>query len=142
MDNLARISHCEINPVMTSKADLEEAIAKFYGGSTGDVMLRKAIGDSYGMPDDAGPAQTEENLDLDRLKQAAEEAPVIRLVDLIVRQAIKERASDIHIEPFKDKINLRYRIDGTLCDISPPARHLHAAIVSRIKILCKLDIAQ
>ncbi len=142
MDNLSRISHCEINPVMTTKQDLEEAIERFYGGE--DALLRKAIGDSYEAPEDDGmpAAAGEEVLDLDRLKQAAEEAPVIRLVDLIIRQAIKDRASDIHIEPFKDKISLRYRIDGVLCDIPPPAKHLHAAIVSRIKILCKMDIAQ
>ncbi len=139
IDNLSRMSHCEINPVVTTRADLEPAIERFYGG---DSMLRTAITESYeiGLPEEA--ERTDENLDLDRLKQAAEEAPVIRLVDLIIRQAIKERASDIHIEPFKNKINLRYRIDGVLCEISPPPKHLHAAIVSRIKILCKMDIAE
>ena len=142
MDNLTRITHCEINPVMTNKNDLEEAIEQFYSGD--DTMLRKAIGESYEqLTDPDAPSEAaEENLDLDRLKQAAEEAPVIRLVDLIIRQAIKDRASDIHIEPFKDTLSLRYRIDGVLCEIAPPARHLHAAIVSRIKILCKMDIAQ
>jgi type IV pilus assembly protein PilB len=141
MDNLSRITRCELNPVMTTKADLEQAIERFYGT---DSMLREAIGQSYEMDEPAGAVvvESEETLDLDRLKQAAEEAPTIRLVDLIIRQAIKERASDIHIEPYKDRIKLRYRIDGVLCDISPPARPLHPAIVSRIKILCKIDIAQ
>lgn len=63
-------------------------------------------------------------------------------MDLIIRQAIDEKASDIHIEPFKDKLEVRYRIDGSLYQIPPPARHLHMAIVSRIKILAKLDIAE
>jgi type IV pilus assembly protein PilB len=141
MDNLSRMSRCEINPVVTTKADLEQAIERFYGG---DTMLREAIGQSYEVPTEGAAIGEggEDTLDLDRLKQAAEDAPVIRLVDLILRQAIKERGSDIHIEPFKDRISLRYRIDGALCEISPPARHLHAAIVSRIKILCKLDIAE
>ncbi|PIQ83567.1 MAG: type II secretion system protein GspE [Candidatus Omnitrophica bacterium CG11_big_fil_rev_8_21_14_0_20_63_9] len=139
MDNLSRMTHCEINPIVTTRADLEQAIERFFGG---DTMLREAIGQSYKLEETSTPAEGEETLDLDRLKQAAEEAPVIRLVDLIIRQAIKERASDIHIEPFKDKISLRYRIDGVLVEISPPARSLHAAIISRIKILCKLDIAQ
>lgn len=140
MDNLSRISHCEINPVVTTKDDLDRAIDRFYGG---DTMLKEAIGQSYELGEgDGAVGETEETLDLDRLKQAAEDAPIIRLVDLIIRQAIKERASDIHIEPFRDRINLRYRIDGSLCEISPPARHLHPAIVSRIKILCKIDIAQ
>jgi len=140
MDNLNRMSRCEINHVVTTKGDLEQAIERFYGGN---AMLRRAIGESYQAPEVVEAASDEEEtLDLDRLKQAAEEAPVIRLVDLIIRQAIKERASDIHIEPFKSAIKLRYRIDGVLCEIPPPAKPLHLAIVSRIKILCKLDIAQ
>ncbi|MDD5565885.1 MAG: GspE/PulE family protein, partial [Candidatus Omnitrophica bacterium] len=84
----------------------------------------------------------EEELSLDKLIARAEEAPVVRLVDLIIHQAISERASDIHIEPFKEKISLRYRIDGRLYEIPPPARHLHLAIISRVKILSKLDIAE
>jgi general secretion pathway protein E len=79
---------------------------------------------------------------VDKLIEEAEEAPVIKLVDLIITQAIEQRGSDIHIEPFKDKISLRYRIDGALYHIPPPARNLHAAIVSRLKILAKLDIAE
>ncbi len=141
LDSLSRISHCEINPVVTLKSDIEEAIEQFYGS---DTLLKDAIGKSYDLPAEEEVLATDssELLDLDRLRQAAEEAPVIRLVDLIVRQAIKERASDIHIEPFREAISLRYRIDGVLREISPPARQFHAAIISRIKILCKLDIAQ
>ena len=66
----------------------------------------------------------------------------MKLVDLIIRQAIDERASDIHIEPFKNKLNLRYRIDGKLYEIPPPAKYLQLAIISRVKILAKLDIAE
>ncbi|MBI3321569.1 MAG: Flp pilus assembly complex ATPase component TadA [Candidatus Omnitrophica bacterium] len=140
LDNLSRISRCEIHPVVTTREDLEQAIERFYGG---DSMLREAIGHSYEMSEAEGAMlESEETLDLDRLKQAAEDAPIIRLVDLIIRQAIKERASDIHIEPFKDNLKLRYRIDGVLCEIAPPSKQLHAAIISRVKILCKLDIAQ
>ncbi len=150
-DNLKRMTRCEIQWIVTTKADLEKAIGRFYGGGEEEQLFRQAIGKSYEVAEKEKAAAAEENdgevvdeatLDLDRLKQAAEDAPIIRLVDLIVRQAIKERASDIHIEPFRDKINLRYRIDGALCEISPPARQMHDAIISRIKILCKLDIAQ
>jgi len=84
----------------------------------------------------------EEELSLDKLIARAEEAPVVKLVDLILRQAIDERASDIHVEPFKDTISLRYRIDGKLYEIPPPAKHLHLPIISRIKILGRLDIAE
>ncbi|MBI4341190.1 MAG: Flp pilus assembly complex ATPase component TadA [Candidatus Omnitrophica bacterium] len=139
-DNLRRMTHCDIDPLITTKADLELAIDRFYGS---DSMLKEAIGRSYDVVDtSAGAAEEIEALDLDRLREAADAAPVIRLVDLIIRQAIKDRASDIHVEPFRDGINLRYRIDGVLREISPPAKQYHAAIVSRIKILCKLDIAQ
>jgi len=142
IDNLRRLTGCEINPIITTRADLEQAIDVFYdkGG-----MLKAAVDRSYEMAeeeDTATAAGEEEGLSLDRLKQAAEEAPVIRLVDLVIRQAIKDRASDIHIEPFKDKITLRYRIDGVLYEIAPPAKSLHSAIISRIKILSKLDIAE
>ena len=141
MDNLSRMSRCDINPVVTTKADLDRAIERFYGA---DAMLQAAIGQSYdlALEEPGEPHAEDEELNLDRLRQAAEEAPVIRLVDLIIRQAIKERASDIHVEPFKDRIRLRYRIDGLLCEISPPAKQFHAPIVSRIKILSKMDIAE
>ena len=140
LDNLSRLTGCEVNPVVATKTDLEHAIDAFYGGGS---MLKEAIDKSYHIAEDALDRGAEEEiLSLDRLKQAAEEAPVIRLVDLVVREAIKQRASDIHIEPFKDTVKLRYRIDGVLQEIAPPAKALHAAIVSRIKILCKLDIAE
>lgn len=140
LDNVSRMTRCEIDPVVTTKTDLEQAIARFYGDGS---MLQEAIGESYELGEPSAAAlEVDESSDLDRLREAAEEAPVIRLVDLILRQAIKERASDIHVEPFRDRLGLRYRIDGVLCELSPPARHLHAAIVSRIKILCKLDIAE
>ncbi len=144
LDSLSRISRCEINSVVTTKADLDAAIERFYG-STDSSMLREAIGQSFGQGDSGvvgGVVEDEESLDLDRLKQAAEDAPTIRLVDLVIREAIKERASDIHIEPFKERIILRYRIDGALCNITAPAKPLHQALVSRVKILCKLDITQ
>jgi type IV pilus assembly protein PilB len=143
MENLERLTGCRLNPVLTTKSDLEQAIEAFYGK---DSMLKEAIDLSYDVVEESEPGgpQVEEGavLSLDRLKQAAEEAPVIRLVDLILRQAIKERASDIHVEPFAGQIGLRYRIDGVLQQIPPPSKQLHAAIVSRIKILSKLDIAE
>ena len=141
LDNLSRMTHCEINVVVTLRSDLDGAIDRFYGD---DTMFREAIGASYEIEEEAKAqkGQGEESLDIDYLKQAAEEGPVIRLVDLILLQAIKERASDIHLEPFKGGIKLRYRIDGVLCEVSPPAKSFHAPIVSRVKILCKMDIAQ
>jgi type IV pilus assembly protein PilB len=143
IDNLKRITGCDINPVVATKSDISKAIEEFYGRF---AMLKKAVEASYEVAGLDLTAEikemSDEELSLDKLIARAEEAPVVKLVDLIIRQAIDERASDIHIEPFKDKISLRYRIDGKLYEIPPPAKHLHMPIISRIKILSKLDIAE
>ena len=145
IDNLGRLTNCEVNPVIATKADITKAIEDFYGKS---AMLKQAVDDSYDVSvmqaaaAESGEETSDQELSLDKLVASAEEAPVVKLVDLIIRQAIDERASDIHIEPFKDKISLRYRIDGKLYEIPPPAKHLHSPIISRIKILSKLDIAE
>ena len=141
IDSLRKLTGNEINPVLATKSDIIKAIEEFYGGSS---MLQSAVESSY--ETNASVIQSREELgqelSLDKLIARAEEAPVIKLVDLIIRQAINERASDIHIEPFKDRISLRYRIDGKLYEIPPPAKHLHLPLVSRVKILAKLDIAE
>ncbi len=141
IDNLKKLTNCDINPIIATKTDIQKAIEEFYGKSR---MLEEAVEasydiDSYSVEKDAN---VEQELSLDKLIARAEEAPVVKLVDLIIRQAISERASDIHIEPFKDRISLRYRIDGKLYEIPPPAKHLHLPIISRVKILSKLDIAE
>jgi type II secretory ATPase GspE/PulE/Tfp pilus assembly ATPase PilB-like protein len=152
LDNLRRVTGCEINPVIATRTSINRAINKFYFGgekkSEGPSMLDQVVQSSYSSdglsnemiaPDRSGEGA---ELSLDKLIVKAGEAPVIKLVDLIIRQAIDERASDIHIEPFGDKIILRYRIDGKLHSLPPPAPHLILPIISRIKILAKLDIAE
>jgi type II secretory ATPase GspE/PulE/Tfp pilus assembly ATPase PilB-like protein len=106
--------------------------------------LRDAVESSYdiNITTQESSDDSVQELSLDKLIARAEEAPVVKMVDLIIRQAIEEGASDIHIEPFKEKTSLRYRIDGRLCEIPPPAKHLHLPIVSRVKILAKMDIAE
>ena len=153
LDNLKKITGCEINAVIATRTDISEAIERFYTEDKQTIevpkpTLQEAVESSYTLTS-GGPggtaidfASVETELGLDKLIAKAKEAPVIKLVDLIIRQAIDEKASDIHIEPYKEKINLRYRIDGALYEIPPPARHLHVPIVSRIKILAKLDIAE
>ncbi len=143
IDNLRKLTGCEINPVIATRSDIFKAVENFYGKSK---MFEEAVEASYvNIPSistfDEAEAVDQE-LSLDKLIARAEEAPVVKLVDLIIRQAIDERASDIHIEPFKERISLRYRIDGRLYEIPPPAKQLHLPIISRIKILSKLDIAE
>ncbi len=141
IDNIRKMSRCEVNLLIASRGDIMQVAEEFYGKLD---LLNEAVKDSYRLADSGMESEvsTDSSLSIDRLIASAEEAPVIKLVDLIVRQAIDERASDIHVETYRDKIRLRYRIDGKLYDIPPPARHLHLAIVSRIKILTKLDIAE
>ncbi len=139
VDNLRKITSCEINTVIATGQDINKAIESFYGKS---AMLREAVDASYETTSALIVEDASEELSLDKLIARAEEAPVIKLVDLFIRQAIDERASDIHIEPFRERISLRYRIDGKLYEIPPPAKHLHLPIISRIKILAKLDIAE
>ncbi|MBL7081988.1 MAG: Flp pilus assembly complex ATPase component TadA, partial [Candidatus Omnitrophica bacterium] len=144
MDNLKKLTGCLINPVIAIKSDIAKAIEDFYSRSN---LFRETVEATYeagGTLGLVGPgtANVEQELSLDKLIARAGEAPVVKLVDLIIRQAIDERASDIHLEPFRGKLSLRYRIDGSLYEIPPPASHLHLAITSRIKILCRLDIAE
>lgn len=141
IDNIKKMTGCEINLVVATKTDIENAIDSFYGKRD---LLKKAVKESYNINEALVEEVTpsEEELSIDKLIARAEEAPVIKLVDLILKQAIDERASDIHIEPFKDRISLRYRIDGVLHEIPPPAKHLHLPMISRIKIIAKLDIAE
>lgn len=152
IDNLKKMTGCDINLVIATRSDLLKAILEFYGNVTGTdnkvgggVLWGEAVERSRESSKEnivSSEERSEAELSLDKVIAKAEEAPVIKLVDLIIRQAIDERASDIHIEPFKEKIEVRYRIDGELYQIPAPARHLHLPIVSRIKILAKLDIAE
>ncbi|MBN1587859.1 MAG: Flp pilus assembly complex ATPase component TadA [Candidatus Omnitrophica bacterium] len=141
MDNLKRMTACSINPVLAGKTEILKAIDEFYGEQN---LYQEAVSDSYAFQDlnSEGSAVGEDALSLDGLLALAEQAPVMKLVDLIIKQAIQDRASDIHIEPFQGRISIRYRIDGILYEIPPPAKHLFAAIVSRIKVLAGMDIAE
>ncbi len=153
LDNLKILTGCDLNLIIATKTDLFKAIDEFYvtgreagekeGGSILDQALQKSYteGERGTKVEDKGMFADSE-LSIDRLIAKAGEAPVVKLVDLVIRQAIDERASDIHIEPFKDRLEIRYRIDGILYQIPPPAAHLHLPIVSRIKILAKMDIAE
>jgi type IV pilus assembly protein PilB len=154
LDNLKILTGCDLNLIITTKKDLLKAIEDFYvtgkeageresGGSLLDQALQKsyADGERTSKVEEKG-ASVDSELSIDHLIAKAGEAPIVKLVDLVIRQAIDERASDIHIEPFKDRVEIRYRIDGVLYQIPPPAAHLHLPIVSRIKILAKMDIAE
>jgi len=140
MDNLKRMTNCEINPVIATKSDVKKAQDRFYGEQR---LLKEAVEDTYRIVSEEGSdAVSEETVTLDEQKVIAESAPVIKLVDLLIMDAIKARASDIHIEPFENKLKIRYRIDGDLYEIPPPSQQLIPALISRVKIMSKMDIAE
>ncbi len=117
---------------VAAPSDIERAIEELYedGESTDDQT-----GDSEGEDDGA-------DMDVEQLKDMASEAPVIRLVNILLQKASEAAASDIHIEPFDGQLKIRYRIDGVLHDVDSPPQKLAAAIISRIKIMAKLNIAE
>jgi type IV pilus assembly protein PilB len=143
IDNIKKITSCEVNIVVSTRRDILEAIEQFYGK---EKMFRSAIEASKEKErEDIGIKEIsseETDLSLDKMVAQAEEAPVVKLVDLIIRQAIEEDASDIHIEPHHNELKLRYRIDGVLYDMPSPSVALYLPIVSRIKILSRMDIAE
>ncbi len=115
--------------------ELEAALERLYAeiGDSSDAaeMLDETVAD-------AEPAEE----DAERLKDLASEAPVIRLVNQLIARAVETHASDIHLEPFPDRLRIRYRYDGVLHEVEPPPSRLQAAVISRIKIMARLDIAE
>ncbi len=119
------------------EAKIEEYISRFYGKEAQDFSkIIENIGEGR-----LEYVQEDEE-DAERLKDLASEAPIIRLVNLFITRAVEGRASDVHIEPYEKEIKVRYRIDGILYDIESPPKRLQAAIISRIKIMAKLNIAE
>jgi general secretion pathway protein E len=119
-------------------AAIEDHISRFYSQETQNInRIIEGIED-----ENLEFIRDEEEEDIGHLKDLASEAPIIKLVNLFITRAVESRASDIHIEPFKDELKIRYRIDGVLSDVESAPKRLQAAIVSRIKIMAKLNIAE
>lgn len=141
-DDLRFITGFNIEVVVASEAAIEEAIVKYYGGGEAgiDVNYDEIMGEMD--MDDIDYAQAEAEADVNDLAAASEDAPVIRLVNLILVDAIKRGTSDIHIEPYEKEFRVRFRIDGVLQEVMRPPLKLRNAISSRIKIMSNLDIAE
>ncbi|MEM7350191.1 MAG: type IV-A pilus assembly ATPase PilB [Acidobacteriota bacterium] len=143
MDDIKFMTGYNVEPVIASETAIRAAIEKYYG-STHALELKKVMEDL----DDDAPDSLEvleeelEEFDIDTLTDESDEAPVVRLVNIILTDAIKRGASDIHIEPYEKKYRCRYRIDGLLYEVMYPPLRLREAITSRLKIMAKLDIAE
>ena len=142
MDDIKFMTGYNVEPVVASEAALREAIDKYYG-STHSIELKKVMEDITDTDDtDIEVLDEDDDIDLAELELQSEEAPVVRLVNIILTDAIKRGASDIHIEPYEKEYRVRYRIDGILYEMMRPPIKLREAITSRVKIMAKLDIAE
>ena len=142
MDDIKFMTGYNVEPVVASEVAIREAIDKYYG-STHALELKKVMDEMAEADTEALELlEEEEELDVHKLEQVSEEAPVVRLVNIILTDAIKRTASDIHIEPYEKDFRVRFRIDGVLYEIMHPPMKLRDAITSRLKIMAKLDISE
>ena len=137
LDDLRFVFDAEPELVQGPEADLRAAIRRVYGG---EGVTAEGVIAGLGPGESTLPLQAD--VPLDDLVQLANEAPVVKLVNLLVLEALEARASDVHLEGYADSLRVRYRIDGVLQDGPAPPAHLAAAIVSRVKIMADLDIAE
>jgi len=126
---------------ITTAEDMGEALNRYYPEEEAE-SISKIIDDLSSDEELAKFEGRGESIDLDELRSMAESSPVKKLVNLVLLQAIRDKASDIHFEPFEDEFKMRYRIDGVLFEMVPPPKHVAMAIASRIKVMANLDIAE
>ncbi len=141
IDDVRMLTGFEIETVVCLDSEVKRAIERYYAGKEVELedyddILRDAEADVLML------LEEKDDIDISHLKEEVEQAPVIRLVNLTLVNAIKQGASDIHIEPFEKVVRVRYRVDGILREAQPPPKSLQAAVVSRIKILAEMDIAE
>jgi len=146
VDKLRFVLNKEIEVALASKQAILEAINHYYGGTTKetesvDSMLQEFTDTALDYSEDGGGGSGGAGMGQKNVLDE-NDAPIIRLVHLIIQEAVTSRASDIHIEPFSDRVRIRYRIDGVLMERDSPPRRLLSSIVSRIKIMGAIDIAE
>ncbi len=142
LDDLRLMLSLDVIGAVSSESAVDNAIDRFYGDrreSVEEILeeMESAVG-TYKLE----YSESSRSYDLDTLQEMAMSAPVIKLLNLILLQAIKDKSSDIHFEPFEDQFKVRYRVDGVLYEMIPPPRHLALAVISRIKVMSDLDISE
>lgn len=141
IDELGYLCNKEIVPVVADPAAIEKIISRHYGEeneSVGDIL--KELGEDKDIAREVAEAAATE--DAGELVDLANETPIIKFVNLVLFQAIQDRASDIHFEPFEDEFRIRYRVDGALYEMAPPPKHLALPVISRIKVMANLNISE
>jgi type IV pilus assembly protein PilB len=147
IDDIRRLTRLEISAFIAPEKAIAEKLSALDAAKSGS--MEDIIQDAQKQQEAEDEASSLENVkesaedvSLDKLAASSEEAPVIKLANLIIMQAIKDRASDIHLEPFEKVMRLRYRVDGVLIDATPPPKQMQLALASRFKIMSNLDIAE
>ena len=138
IDDIKFMTGFKVEPVVAAETSIKNSINKYYdsAGMVEDIIK------NFDDRDVEALKESEDNVNVAELGQAAEDAPVVKLVNLILTDAIKKGASDIHVEPYEKSFRVRYRIDGVLYEVMQPPSRLKAAITSRVKIMSQLDIAE
>jgi type IV pilus assembly protein PilB len=144
MDDIKFMTGFNIEPVVASESSILAGIEKSYGGPKGNEEDLETVMQSMSElnESDVELQAEEQQMELSQLEKAADEAPVVKLVNLVLTDAVKRGASDIHIEPYEKEFRVRFRIDGVLQSIMSPPIKLKDAITSRLKIMAKLDISE
>ena len=143
LDDLRNMLNLEVKGAVSNERDVRVAIEKFYAdkqASIEDVVAE--LEKDQQLQKAATSAMGEHSIDLESIEELADAAPVRKLLNMVLLLAIKDKASDIHFEPFEDEFKMRYRVDGVLYEMVPPPRHLSMAISTRIKVMSNLDIAE
>lgn len=143
-DELSFLTHKDIVPVVADPRDIDKAIGRFYGegdSNVNDILKQLGADKDIAREAAAAAAAVEQGSDED-LSKVANETPIVKFVNLILTQAVQDRASDIHFEPFEDEFKIRYRVDGALYEMAPPPKHLALPVISRIKVMSNLDISE
>ena len=131
----------EVQVVVADPADIEKAIEQHYGQETEDVAdILKELGADADIAREVSEAGAQDDERL--MANLANEAPIVKFVNLVLSQAIQDRASDIHFEPFETEFRIRYRVDGALYEMSPPPKHLALPVISRLKVMANLNISE
>jgi type IV pilus assembly protein PilB len=141
LDDLHLMLHCEVQGAVSNEEQIQRAIEKYYADAAGESM-NDMISNLIAEEQEAAQTGKIEGYSLDNAAEMANSAPVIKLLNLILMQAIKDRGSDVHFEPFEREFKVRYRVDGVLYEMMPPPPHLAMALISRIKVMSNLDIAE
>ena len=139
-DDLSTLMGFKVTAKITDSDALERALTKYYKSQDENIneLIDEIQGDTF-LAEFEGRNQS---IDLDELKELSESNPVKKLLNLVLLQAIRDKASDVHFEPFEDEYKMRYRIDGVLYEMVPPPKYIAAALSSRIKVMADLDIAE